>query len=510
MKEDTLPMLTPRDWALLNEHSKPLAYRRGDVILAEGGYRRALHFVKSGTVRVEEAQNGRGIALALLGPGEIFGEMGFVENSPASASVVTQDDAVINVIEGEALQSVMASEPGFAVRFYHSIAITLIRRLRITSQRLARAGAGEVAQVNPFRVARTGNISARQIPHELSTGLGEFEGVMLSVKQELRAGTLSEEQATGRVAATCDQVVRLLSQLTASDPLVEMGWTDLLAFRDSSQLEAGIGDYVFRETFRTMMLSATMARCFAKPRGFPDDYETIAAIYANRPDGDDRLGPLIDHWFLDRPICRSRRASRDLMRKTLLQEVGQWPPGQAVRVASLASGVAAELLDLCGSPEAAALSASCVDIDSQALLATARRAERRGLTERVTLIQHNAVPSAGDGVLLLPQHVVYALGFCEYLGDEQVVSLLDRTFDALVDGGSVIITNLAATSPDRELMEHVLDWKAHHRTPEDLRSLFGRSQFGRRPVDLFTDETDVTLFAHCAKTGEAIAPAPTG
>ena len=500
MKTDTLPMLSPQDWALLEEHVRPFTYRRGEVILAEGGHRRALHIVSSGTVRVEQAQNGRGIALALLGAGEIFGEMGFVENAPASASVIAQDDAVIEVIEGDALQSVMASEPGFAVRFYHSIAIALIRRLRVTSRRLAQAGTGEVAQVNRFRVPRTGNISARQVPPALSAGLDEFERTILAVKQELRADTLPEEEASRRIAAACDHVVRLLGQFTESDPLVEMGWTDLLAFRDSSQLEAGVGDYVFRETFHTMMLSTTMARCYAKPRGFPDDYETMVAIYANQPEGDDRLGPLIDRWFLGRPICRSRRASRDLMQATLLRAVKNWPAGEPVKVASLASGAAAELLGLCATADAAAVSASCVDIDSQALLATARRAERDGLAERISVIQGNAVPAAGEGASLLPQHVIYALGLCEYLSDEQVVLLLNGAFDVLVDRGSIIVTNLGSTSPDRELMEHVLDWKANHRSAEDLRSLFARSQFGPRPLDIFADETDVTLFASCTKT----------
>src|SRR5215470_14894434 len=130
MKTDTLPILSAHDWSLLDQHSKSASYRRGDVILAEGASRRALHMVYSGTVRVEQAQNGRGIALALLGPGEIFGEMGFVENGPATASVVADDDVTVDVIDGDALQSVMASEPGFAVRFYHSLALALIRRLR--------------------------------------------------------------------------------------------------------------------------------------------------------------------------------------------------------------------------------------------------------------------------------------------------------------------------------------------------------------------------------------------
>jgi CRP-like cAMP-binding protein len=490
-------MLSPQDWALLGDHMTPTSYPRGEFILAEGGHRRALHIVKSGTVRVEQAQNGRGIALALLGPGEIFGEMGFVENAAASASIVAQDDTVIDIIEGEALQSVMASESGFAVRFYHSLAITLVRRLRSTSRRLAQAGTGEVAQVNQFRVPRTGNISARQVPSELSAGLENFERIMLSAKQEFRAGTLAEAEASARVSATCDEVVKLLGQFTNSDPLVEMGWSDLLAFRDTTQLEAGVGDYVFRETFHTMMLSTTMARCYAKPRGFPDDYETITTIYANQQEGDDRLGPLIDRWFLDRPISRSRRASRDLMQATLMKMVKGWPSNQSVQVASLASGVAAELQNLCEG--VASVRATCVDIDGQSLLAAARRAERCGLTERMTFVQGNAVPSRAEGVSLQPQHAIYALGLCEYLNDEQVLGLLNRSFDSLVSGGGVVITNLSSTNPDRELMEHVLDWKAIHRTAEDIRGLFANTHFGKWPVDIFADDTGATLFARCTK-----------
>jgi CRP-like cAMP-binding protein len=492
-------MLSAQDWTSLGAQMKTETFRRGQIILKEGAQRRALFIVRSGAVRVEQAQNGRGIAVALLGPDEVFGEMGFVENVVASASVVAQEDAVIAVIEGDALQSVMASEPGFAVRFYHSLAITLIRRLRITSRRLALAGTGEWAQVNPFRLPRTGNISARQIPPELSAGMESFEQSMLSAKQGLRAGSLSETEATARIGETCDEVVRLLAQFTEGDPLVEMGWSDLLAFRDPSQLEAGVGDYVFRETFHTMMLSATMARCYAKPRGFPDDHETIAIIYRNQPEGDDRLGPLIDRWFLERPICRSRRASRDLMQATLIEMAGALPVVEPVRVACLASGDAAELLGLCD-VKGAAIRATCVDIDGQALSSTANRADRGGLSDSITLVQGNAVPSDDDGVSLRSQHVIYALGLCEYLTDAQVLTLLDRSFEGLVSGGGLVITNLAATNPDRDLMEHVLDWKANHRSADDLRALFARSAFGSRPVAISTDSTGVTLFARCHKS----------
>jgi extracellular factor (EF) 3-hydroxypalmitic acid methyl ester biosynthesis protein len=113
--------------------------------------------------------------------------------------------------------------------------------------------------------------------------------------------------------------------------------------------------------------------------------------------------------------------------------------------------------------------------------------------------QRSSRPHRLEGFRPTVQQIVYALGLGEYLSDERINSLLNWAYDVLVPGSSVIITNLASSNPDRALMEHVLDWKAHHRTAEDLRSLLTQSQFGRQPVDILADEADVTLIACCTK-----------
>jgi CRP-like cAMP-binding protein len=498
---NALPLLNAHDWKLLDEQVTRLPFRRGETILLEGGLHRALMVVRSGAVRVERAEQGQGITLAQLGAGEIFGEMGFVENAPASASVIAETDGMVDVIDAAALQSVMASEPGFAVRFYHSLAVTLTTRLRQTSRRLAQAGAVEAAQVNRFRVARTGNISARQVPAELSHSLEEFERTVLSADQRLRAQPQAHVQIAGEVARACEVVVDLLSHFTKSDPLIDIGLDDLLAFRDTSQLEVGIGDYIFRETFPTFMLSATMARCYAKPRGFPDDHQTMLDIYRDDPEGDGRLGPIIDRWFLDRPICRSRRASRNLMRDMLEQIVGAHYGAGPFRIAALASGAAAELFDICRSDVGQSVIATCVDLDREALLAAGRAAEQDGLSGRISFLQGNVLPADGEGPSLVEQNAIYALGLGEYLNDEQFIALLNRTFDKLAPGGSFIFTALADSNPDRLLMDHILDWKTYHRTPESFREVVLKSQFGASAVEVIPDETGTTLFARGVRPG---------
>ena len=66
--------------------------------------------------------------------GELFGEMSFLEEAGASASVVADDEVEVDVIPGEHVRRLLDSLPGFAARFYHSLAVTLSERLRRTSR----------------------------------------------------------------------------------------------------------------------------------------------------------------------------------------------------------------------------------------------------------------------------------------------------------------------------------------------------------------------------------------
>jgi hypothetical protein len=424
--------------------------------------------------------------------------MGFVENAPASASVIAQDDLLVDVIGEAALLSVLSSTPGFAVRFYHSLAHSLSLRLRATSRRVSQSvlERGVVSRVNPVR---TGNITPRQIPMEMQAALDTFEQDTFELDQALRKGRIDESSAQERLSAVCDQVLRVLDRVTQSQPLVEIGWDDLLSFRDLDHIEAGIGDYVFRETFRILMLSATIARCYAKSRGFSEDYETTLTIYRDDAEGDGHLGPFVDRWFLNRPLCRSRRASRDLMQLTLSQFVSQWT-GALMRVTSLASGAASELIDLVRSEGGQQVMATCIDLDPEALLTVAQRAQHEGIGDRVTVQEGSAVPAHENGIELIPQHVIYALGLFEYLTDEQVVAVLDWSLDHLTPDGAIVVTNLNSINPDRALMVHLLDWKVNHRSSEQLRSLFARSHIGTGSLRIFTEETGINDFAICVKS----------
>jgi extracellular factor (EF) 3-hydroxypalmitic acid methyl ester biosynthesis protein len=249
---------------------------------------------------------------------------------------------------------------------------------------------------------------------------------------------------------------------------------------------------VFRETFGTFMRSATLARCHARPRGFAEDFETAALFHRNQAAGDDWTGPLIDRWFLDRPLARSRRGAAARVADWLQQAAFSHGPG--LRVTSLASGCAAELFAFFERQPQAAVSVRCVDLDSQALLHAAQRAEAAGLGGRMAFVLGPALPAEDEPAAPHPQHRVYALGLCEYLGDEQVVALLNHVHQTLAPGGEVLLGNLASGQPDRLLMQHLLDWPARHRTPDELLALWERSAFAAQPLSIELDSAGVSLF----------------
>jgi extracellular factor (EF) 3-hydroxypalmitic acid methyl ester biosynthesis protein len=71
--------------------------------------------------------------LAILGPGESFGEMSFVDDAPTSARVVAHTAVKLRVIDLGVVDNLSEVDPSFGSRLYRSLAAILAERLRITS-----------------------------------------------------------------------------------------------------------------------------------------------------------------------------------------------------------------------------------------------------------------------------------------------------------------------------------------------------------------------------------------
>jgi CRP/FNR family cyclic AMP-dependent transcriptional regulator len=105
----------------------------GEVILCEGDRLRSLFVLLAGAARVERRHCGFDVEIARLEEGELFGEMGFIEDYPASASVVACGSCRLQVVNEDRVRAMTVEHPEFAGRFYRSLAELLSRRLRASS-----------------------------------------------------------------------------------------------------------------------------------------------------------------------------------------------------------------------------------------------------------------------------------------------------------------------------------------------------------------------------------------
>ncbi len=70
-----------------------LRYKPGDLIIKEGDFGTALYRIMSGTVGIFKELHGEELPLYELGPGDVFGEMVFIDggHAPRPASAVAKD-----------------------------------------------------------------------------------------------------------------------------------------------------------------------------------------------------------------------------------------------------------------------------------------------------------------------------------------------------------------------------------------------------------------------------------
>jgi len=134
-----LQYLTENDWVLIRARAERRAFGLGEQIIRQGDLGKSFYVIRKGEASVEVASSGGRTILAWLGPEDVCGDMAFLEQGRYSAAVVAKDEEVeIDEINAHHLRELLQDFPGLASRFYQSLALVLVRRLKVTSAELAR------------------------------------------------------------------------------------------------------------------------------------------------------------------------------------------------------------------------------------------------------------------------------------------------------------------------------------------------------------------------------------
>jgi len=120
---------------------------RSTTVMAGGDATDSLYIVLSGRLKVMMSDSeGKEVILAILGPGEFFGEMGLIDDSPRSASVVAMESCELLSVTKRDFKKCLAEN------FEMSMAVMrgLVRRLREADRKI-----GSLALLDVYgRVAR--------------------------------------------------------------------------------------------------------------------------------------------------------------------------------------------------------------------------------------------------------------------------------------------------------------------------------------------------------------------
>ncbi|MBI9105980.1 MAG: cyclic nucleotide-binding domain-containing protein [Spirochaetales bacterium] len=86
-------------------------YPKDTMIFSESQPGQELYIIQKGSVKISKIVNDNEQLLALLKPGDIFGEMSLLENKPRSASAIAHDETVLMAVNNANFNRMVASQP---------------------------------------------------------------------------------------------------------------------------------------------------------------------------------------------------------------------------------------------------------------------------------------------------------------------------------------------------------------------------------------------------------------
>ena len=121
-----LTYLTANDWALIADKAARLKFKAGDFIVRKGKRTHGVYMLLKGTAGVQLPQG----SAPVIGPGEVCGEISFIDELPATVDVVAKEAVEAFYLDRPTVQSLFELFPHLGSRFYRSLASSLSRRLR--------------------------------------------------------------------------------------------------------------------------------------------------------------------------------------------------------------------------------------------------------------------------------------------------------------------------------------------------------------------------------------------
>ncbi len=186
-------------------------FAKGTILFREGEAGKDMYVLQSGRIAISKRVRDVEKTLAVLGPGEFFGEMAIIANKPRNATATVADDAKLLVIDSKTFEAMIRGNAEIAVR--------MIKKL---AQRLSEAD----AQIENLLIADPASRLVHYIVQMAQTRGRQGEG---GVEVELPVRELPRELGSGEPA-----IRQMLSRLERAGLVERSG--DRLTVYDVSRL----------------------------------------------------------------------------------------------------------------------------------------------------------------------------------------------------------------------------------------------------------------------------------
>jgi CRP-like cAMP-binding protein len=124
------------DVAALEQRAEMRAFEAGETLIRESEPIQSIFLIKSGTVEVSRMMRGKRVVLARCGAGEIFGEIGFLDGQPATATVTAVEPASALEINRIRMSVYLRMDDQIAKTFYRFLCRVLASRMRDLSKKM--------------------------------------------------------------------------------------------------------------------------------------------------------------------------------------------------------------------------------------------------------------------------------------------------------------------------------------------------------------------------------------
>ena len=181
------------------------AIPRNTVVLSAGDSTDNIYFVLSGALKVQVSdEDGREVILSKLGPGELFGEMGVLDDHPRSATVLAVESSQVVVMGKADFKQCLVDNPDVSLFIMRN----LTKRLRMADRNIESLALLDVyGRVARLLLESAENVDGRKVVTQKLTK--QDIGKMIGASREMVSRVMRDLAMQGLIEERDGQLILL-------------------------------------------------------------------------------------------------------------------------------------------------------------------------------------------------------------------------------------------------------------------------------------------------------------